>query len=189
MSPEFCEYLAYQALVKWDRYYELPEPEEAAQLKREWVLGNDTVAEFWEDVKGSIEADFVPNEYLSMRYDEWLDAEHKGMRMQMSRKAFTTRIVELACADGEWTQSKDASGFVLKTSCEKWCPGLQVYRRGGGSGGAGGWVRFMGRRRGIFRTAVLDYCTAHDTTPADLGADYAAVREQLGLAADTEDND
>lgn len=147
------------------------------------------MAEFWEDVKGSIEADFVPNEYLSMRYDEWLDAEHKGMRMQMSRKAFTTRIVELACADGEWMQSKDASGSVLKTSCEKWCPGLQVYRRGGGSGGAGGWVRFMGRRRGIFRTAVLDYCTAHDTTPADLGADYAAVREQLGLAADTEDND
>ena len=36
VSPEFCEYLAYQALVKWDRYYELPEPEEAAQLKREW---------------------------------------------------------------------------------------------------------------------------------------------------------
>lgn len=26
----------------------------------------------------------------------------------MSRKAFTTRIVELACSDGEWTQSKDA---------------------------------------------------------------------------------
>lgn len=59
------------------------------------------MAEFWEDVKESIEADFVPNEYLSMRYDEWLDAEHKGMRMQMSRKAFTTRIVELACSDGE----------------------------------------------------------------------------------------
>ena len=55
VSPEFCEYLAYQALVKWDRYYELPEPEEAAQLKREWVLGNDTVAEFWEDVKDSIQ--------------------------------------------------------------------------------------------------------------------------------------
>ena len=109
------------------------------------------------------------------------------MRMQMSRKAFTTRIVELACSDGEWTQSKDASGSVLKTSCEKWCPGLKVYRNG--FGGAGGWVPFMGRRRGIFRTAVLDYCTAHGTTPADLGADYATVREQLGLATDTEDDD
>lgn len=190
MSPEFCEYLAYQALVKWDRYYELPEPEEAAQLKREWVLGNDTVAEFWEDVKDSIRADFVPNDYLSMRYDEWLDAEHKGMRMQMSRKAFTARIVELACSDGEWTQSKDASGSVLKTSCEKWCPGLTAYcKRAAGFGGAGGWVPFLGRRRGIFRTVVLDYCTAHGTTPADLGAGYAAVREQLGLATDTEDND
>ena len=68
----------------------------------------------------------MPNDYLSMRYDEWLDAEHKGMRMQMSRKAFTARIVELACSDGEWTQSKDASGSVLKTSCEKWCPGLKA---------------------------------------------------------------
>lgn len=190
VSPEFCEYLAYQALVKWDRYYELPEPEEAAQLKREWVLGNDTVAEFWEDVKDSIRADFVPNDYLSMRYDEWLDAEHKGMRMQMSRKAFTARIVELACSDGEWTQSKDASGSVLKTSCEKWCPGLKAYsKHDAGFGGAGGWVPFLGRRRGIFRTVVLDYCTAHGTTPADLGAGYAAVREQLGLATDAEDND
>ena len=43
--------------------------------------------------------------------------------------------------------------------------------------------------RGIFRTVVLDYCTAHGTTPADLGAGYAAVRKQLGLATDTEDND
>lgn len=190
VSPEFCEYLAYQALVKWDRYYELPEPKEAAQLKHEWVLGNDTVAEFWEDVKDSITADFVPNDYLSMRYDEWLDAEHKGMRMQMSRKAFTARIVELACSDGEWTQSKDASGSVLKTSCEKWCPGLRAYcKRAAGFGGASGWVPFLGRRRGIFRTVVLDYCTAHGTTPADLGAGYAAVREQLGLATDTEDND
>ena len=189
VSPEFCEYLAYQALVKWDRYYELPEPEEAAQLKREWVLGNDTVAEFWEDVKDSIQADFVPNDYLSMRYDEWLDAEHKGMRMQMSRKAIMTRIVELACSDGEWTQNKDASGYVLKTSCEKWCPGLTAYCKRDGYGGAGGLVYFLGRRRGIFRTAVLDYCTAHGTTPADLGAGYAAVREQLGLATDTEDSD
>ena len=190
VSPEFCEYLAYQALVKWDRYYELPEPKEAAQLKHEWVLGNDTVAEFWEDVKDSIQADFVPNDYLSMRYDEWLDAEHKGMRMQMSRKAFTARIVELACSDGEWTQSKDASGSVLKTSCEKWCPGLTAYcKQAAGFGSAGGLVYFLGRRRGIFRTVVLDYCTAHGTTPADLGAGYAAVREQLGLATDTEDND
>lgn len=85
------------------------------------------MAEFWEDVKDSIRADFVPNDYLSMRYDEWLDAEHKGMRMQMSRKAFMTRIVELACSDGEWMQNKDASGSVLKTSCEKWCPGLTAY--------------------------------------------------------------
>lgn len=113
---------------------------EAAQLKREWVLGNDTVAEFWEDVKDSIQADFVPNEYLSMRYDEWLAAEHKGMRMQMSRKAFTARIVELACSDGEWTQNKDASGSVLKTSCEKWCPGLTVYsKRAAGFGSAADW--------------------------------------------------
>lgn len=146
VSPEFCEYLAYQALVKWDRYYELPEPEEAAQLKREWVLGNDTVAEFWEDVKDSIQADFVPNEYLSMRYDEWLAAEHKGMRMQMSRKAFTARIVELACSDGEWTQNKDASGSVLKTSCEKWCPGLTVYsKRAAGFGSAGGIGLLLGQ--------------------------------------------
>lgn len=59
VSREFCEYMAYQALVKWDRYYELPEPKEAIQLKREWVLGNDTVAEFWEDIKNVVQVDFL----------------------------------------------------------------------------------------------------------------------------------
>lgn len=129
VSPEFCEYMAYQGLVKWDRYYELPESDETAQLKREWVPGNDTVAEFREDTKDSFAADFLPNEYLSMCYEAWLESEHKGMWMQMRSKALIARIAELACADGEWTQNKDASGNVLKTSCKKWCPTLQAYRR------------------------------------------------------------
>ena len=64
-----------------------------------------------------------------MCYEAWLESEHKGMRMQMRSKALIARIAELACVDGEWMQNRDASGNALKTSCEKWCPTLQAYRR------------------------------------------------------------
>ncbi len=176
VSSEFCEYLAYQALVKWPRYYVLPEPDEAVQLKREWVLGNDTVAEYWEDVKDHFSDDFLPNDYLYMSYGRWLEAEHKGMMNQINKKAFSARIAELACADGEWTQLKDKKGVVLKTSYEKWCPNLSIYVE------SRGHVRFSGRGRGIHRTAVLDYCTKHNTNPAELGDGYEDLRVQLGIA-------
>lgn len=187
VSREFCEYMAYQALAKWDWYYELPEPKEAAQLKREWVLGNDTVAEFWEDIKDAIPSDFVPNDYLSMCYDSWLESEHKGMRMQMSRKAFIARMAELACADGEWMQDKTASGDVLKTNCEKWCPDLGVYKKAQCFGDTSGYERFVGRQRGFYRTKVFEYCRAHNTTPAGLGGSYEAVRASLGIVNQNDD--
>lgn len=177
VSEEFCEYMAYQALVKWDRYYELPEPAEAVQLKREWVLGNDTVAEFWEDFRDSVQVDFLPNDYLSERYAEWLRTEHPGMISPMSNKALTSRIAELACSDGEWMQDKGADGKVLKTPCEKWCPKLYVndaYNR-------------PRRRRGLYRTKVFEYCRANNTTPADLGSSYEAVRASLGIANRNDD--
>lgn len=181
VSREVCEYMAYQSLVKWPRYYELPEPEEAVRLKREWVLDNDTVAEFWEYIKDTIPSDFVPNDYLSLCYDAWLESEHKGMRMQMSRKAFLSRIVELACADGEWMQDRGANGQVRLTNCEKWCPNLRLYHKAEHFNDTSRWIGFDGRRRGIFRTVVFEYCNAHGTTPADLGNCYEAVRVQLGL--------
>ncbi|SPT53819.1 phage/plasmid primase, P4 family, C-terminal domain [Actinomyces bovis] len=187
VSREFCEYMAYQSLVKWDKYYELPEPEEAVQLKREWVLGNDTVAEFWEDIKDAIPSDFVPNDYLSMCYDSWLESEHKGMRMQMSRKAFIARIAELACADGEWMRDKTASGDVLKTNCEKWCPDLRVYKKAQRFDDTSGYIGFGGRQRGFYRTKVFEYCRAHSTTPADLGSGYEAVRASLGIVNRNDD--
>lgn len=187
VSKEFCEYMAYQALVKWDWYYELPEPEEAAQLKREWVLGNDTVAEFWEDIRDSLSTDFLPNDYLSMSYDSWLESEHKGMRMQMSRKAFVARMAELACADGEWIQDKTASGDVLKTNCEKWCPDLRVYKKAQRFDDTSGYIGFVGRQRGFYRTKVFEYCRANNTTPADLGSNYEAVRVALGVVNRNDD--
>lgn len=178
VSREVCEYMAYQSLVKWSRYYELPEPEEAAKLKHEWVLGNDTVAEFWDDFKDSVHADFLPNDYLSERYGEWLRTEHPGMLSPMNNKALVKRISELACADGEWMQVMGADGKPLKTNCEKWCPNIYlnpVYNR-------------PRRRRGIYRTVVFEYCNAHGTTPAALGNCYEAVRVQLGVA-DRDDNE
>lgn len=174
VSKEFCEYMAYQALVKWDRYYELPEPSEAAQLKHEWVLGNDTVAEFWDEDKGAERYDFLPIKYLRWKYDRWMECEHPGMRNPMSSKAFAQRIGELACTDDEWMQVRGANGQVLFTNCSKWCPSL---------------ANMQSRERGIYRTVVFEYCNAHGTTPADLGSSYEAVRVQLGVAASVSEYD
>lgn len=177
VSKEFCEYMAYQALVKWDWYYELPEPKEAVQLKREWVLGNDTVAEFWEDIGDSLSVDFLPNDYLTERYSDWLRTEHRGMMSPMSNKALIARITELACSDGEWMQDKGADGKVLKTPCEKWCPNLYI----------NDVYNYPRRRRGIYRTKVFEYCRANNTTPADLGSNYEAVRVALGVVNRNDD--
>ncbi len=164
---EVCEYMAYQSLVKWPRYYELPELEEAAKLKHEWVLGNDTLAEFWDEDKDTEHHDFPPIRYLRWKYDRWMDCEHPGMRNPMSSKMFAQRICEIACADGEWMQVRGANGKLLFTNSSKWCPSL---------------VNMKPRERGIYRTVVFEYCNAHGTTPADLGNCYEAVRVQLGVA-------
>jgi putative DNA primase/helicase len=50
VSEEFCSFMAYQALIAFDNYYELPEPREAIELKKEWVRENDSVMEFWDEV-------------------------------------------------------------------------------------------------------------------------------------------
>ena len=188
MSPEFCEYLAYQALVKWDRYYELPEPEEAAQLKREWVLGNDTVAEFWEDVKGSIEPTSCRTSTCPCattngwtRSTRHADADEPQGVHDPNRRARVRRRRMDAEQGRERVRPQDELREVVPRLA-----GLSQGRRFWRCGRMG---PLHGQASRDFRTAVLDYCTAHDTTPADLGADYAAVREQLGLAADTEDND
>lgn len=49
VSEEFCSYMAYQALVKCENYYELPEPEEATLLKKEFMADNDAVVEFFKN--------------------------------------------------------------------------------------------------------------------------------------------
>jgi putative DNA primase/helicase len=116
-----------------------------------------------------------------MCYDSWLESEHKGMRMQMSRKAFIARIAELACADGEWMQDKGADGKVRKTNCNKWCPDLRVYKKAQRFDDTSEYIGFNGRQRGFYRTKVFNYCRFHNTTPVDLGDSYEAVRMSLGI--------
>ena len=99
------------------------------------------------------------------------------MTSPMSNKALISRIAELACAGGEWMQDKGADGKPLKTPCEKWCPRLYVndmYNR-------------PKRRRGLYRTKVFEYCRANNTTPADLGDAYEAVRTSLGIVNRNDD--
>ena len=73
VSPEFREYLAYQALVKWDRYYELPEPtvtQRLTQLEEQKSALNDAIGT--ENVRVSLCED---RHSIQAYFDKFLHAD------------------------------------------------------------------------------------------------------------------
>lgn len=175
VSPEFCSYLAYQALVKWDAYYSLPEPNEALALKDTFIVENDPVVEFWRDVVEPLRSDFLPNKWLWEQFSLWMREARPSTKLP-SRKAFMERVVEVGTSSGDWTQVMSGSK-VLLMNCGKWAPNLYVNDA----------YRGM-RDRGLVRKSVYDWCRVHGTTPKDLGDKYEDVRRQLGLADWKEDD-
>lgn len=169
VSPEFCSYMAYQALVVWDKYWALPEPEEAIRLKDEFILDNDPIAEFWQLVMSGTATDFFPNDWLWEQFTQWLRADRPSTRMP-SKKAFVVHITELAVESGEWVRPSSGSRG-LPLSVAKWSPTLATNA-----------VYASTRRRGLVRREVWDWCSTHKTTPGDMGQDgYEKLRENLQL--------
>lgn len=176
VSPEFCSYLAYQALVKWDAYYSLPEPNEALALKDKFVVENDPVVEFWRDVIERVPSDFLPNKWLWSHFTDWMQEARPSTKLS-SRKAFMERIGEVAMDAGDWIQVM-SGGKVLQMNCCKWAPKLYANDV------------YQGMRdRGLVRKSVYDWCNANNTTPSVLGDKYKDVRKQLGLADWSEEDE
>ena len=187
VSEPVCEYMAYQALVKWDSYYELPEPKEAVELKEEWILDNDPVADFYETVlRNFTESDFIPSNYAWDRYVSWLKETRPSTPLP-SKKAFMTHLIEIACADNEWTYPKPKTGKDgMKLSGKKWCPNLKNDNSNGKNYNGN---NYNGRLRGIVRTKMWKYCLENNTTPAELGASYADIHRHLGLPEDDNEDE
>ena len=180
VSEQFCEYMAYQALVKWESYDALPEPKEALALKEEWVRDNDSVVDFYETiVKDYTKTDFIPSILAWEMYRDWLRETRPNTPLP-SQKTLVARFIEVATSDGEWVYPKSGKdGMRLKG--EKWCPWLVSANYNG--------QRYKDRLRGVVRTKLWEYCHENNTTPAQLGDSYKDVREQLGLPQDNDDDD
>ena len=177
ISESVCEYMAYQALVKWEPYYELPEPKEAVELKEEWMRDNDPVVDFYETMVRGFNTDFVPSLYAWDMYVCWLRDTRPSTPLP-SQKAFVAHLIEIASSGDEWSYPKSGKDGI-KLSGAKWCPSLVDANING--------QRYKDRLRGIVRTRMWEWCVEHNTNPADLGTSYADVRRQLGLVTDDEE--
>lgn len=106
VSTEFCQYALYQALIKWDNYYTLPEPQKAIELKQEFMSENDSVIEFleWFEDRGTL--DFIPNGYAWYKYRPWMQ-EHRPNTQLPTEKSFVKHFAEVAVATGRWLQPKE----------------------------------------------------------------------------------
>lgn len=185
VSEEFCSYMAYQALIEMDNYYELPEPEEAIILKKDWILENDPIAEFWQEFVEGYQYDFLPNRILYSEYKKWL-GEFRPKTSIPSNRTFITRINEIASESDSWIQPLTAEKGQLFVT-HKWIMTENGYCPNPLYVGESPYKVYGFRERGIVRRVVWDYCKENNTTPADIGYGYADVRRQLGLVKDEEE--
>ena len=168
-SEEFLSYMAYQALVKWESYDELPEPQMAIDLKKEFIIENDAIAEFWDVYMSYCDLDFIPSRYAWWKFKEWINDARPTTSLP-SEKAFIKHLIEIAESDGEWTSLKGKDNKGSKLTVDSWCIGHNM--------------NISGRSRGLVRKKMWDYCQEHSTTPKALGVKYDEVRKELGLVLD-----
>ncbi len=172
VSDEFCSYMAYQALVKMPYYESLPEPDEALQLKGEWLKDNDSIVEFFEDYLCSLGLDFIPLDFAWGCYQGWLANNRPSTSMKNSRE-FNKHLIDVADSSGEWVRpmsGKDARYLP----CKKWIPDAMRFKD----------ARFLsGRKRGIVRKPMWDYFEQTGQTPFDLGDKLPSVRASLGISS------
>ncbi len=110
---DVLEYYLKQALE--GDFYELSEPKVCKEAKSAYQTANDTVVEFWEDVKGELVWNLQPLGWLYALYLKWFEVNHpKSKVTPIPSLAFRSKLVEIATESGDWV-----------------CPGLDVRRNPG----------------------------------------------------------
>lgn len=175
VSQEFCQYAVYQALIKWDNYYTLPEPSAAVALKQEFMSENDSVLEFleWFEDRGTL--DFIPNGYAWYKYRPWMQ-EHRPNTQLPTEKSFVKHLAEVAVATGRWLQPKENDGYCRRFQVSAWCQCKdQIHEYDV-------LQKSPAYSRGIVRKEVWEYCQKYHVTPKDMNIkDYDAMRKQYGI--------
>lgn len=189
VSEEFCEYMVYQALIKTENYYELPEPEEAIKLKREFMADNDSVVDFFNHMDEHWKYDFIPNPCAWAEFKGWLKDTRPNTNPP-TRKSFITHFTDIAVASGRWVYPKEANGKSRRFRVKAWCveegSTFSVVHSSMNS------TTYCGQPlsspftnesdcSGIVRKEMWEYCQANNVTPNDLGDKYTTVRKSLGL--------
>lgn len=203
VSDEFCEYMAYWALVEMPHYDVLPEPNEAKKLKGEYIELNDSVVEFWNTFSPMFVRDFVSFDLMYGLYKRWMADTHKGATLTVL-KTFSNHIREVAEQGGEWCMPLDKNGRGLKFTLGQWVADLVLlppevlvpylrYDRDGipvtkdafneESQYVYSPLITKQRKRGLVRRSVYEYCEKHSTTPKKLDDKhmYGHVRKSLGV--------
>lgn len=189
VSKEFCEYMVYQALIKTENYYELPEPEEAVKLKREFMADNDSVVDFFNYMEEHWKYDFIPNPCAWAEFKGWLK-ETRPNTNPPTQKSFITHFTDIAVASGRWLYPKEASGKSRRFQVKAWCveegSAFSVVHSSMNSTtfcGSSLGSPFLNDSccSGVVRKEMWEYCRANNITPKDLGDKYLDVRKSLEL--------
>lgn len=174
VSEEFCQYMLYQALIKMDTYYELPEPSMAVALKQEFMAENDAVIEFLEWFEDLSLIDFLPNGYAWYLFRQWLP-EHRPNTALPNEKAFIKHLAEVGVNSGKWVQPKEANGRNRRFSVGAWCHcsddvldvKVDTYSEP--------------RSSGIVRKEIYEYCQKNHVVPHDMTVRaYDDIRKSFG---------
>lgn len=178
VSEEVCEFMAYKALIETEDYFELPEPDEAVQLKEEFEIDNDPVVEFYHEYITNSREDFLANCYLWELFNWWLKQNRPNTPVMSNRK-FIKRLNIIVEQSGKWIQPKASDGKGLFVNSDNWHEVSRVLSIRINDKD----VYYSGRQRGIVRKKMWEYCQDNNTCPKDLmeQGKYKQVCEDLGL--------
>ena len=105
--PEVLEYVLWKVLVQMPDYYEFTVPEVSKNLLATYQQSNNSVMEFWEDVRDNLVWDVCPGEFLYDLYKAWYD-RFMGSSCTMGRNTFYKELDMIIDNDDEWYTQKNS---------------------------------------------------------------------------------
>lgn len=99
--PEVLEYAMKRVLVDMDDYFALSEPAACRVVADQFRAENDTVREFWEELREEFTWDLLPANFLYALYTGWHTFSHPSGKPQ-NRNVFLKTLAALVRDDDMW---------------------------------------------------------------------------------------